>query len=278
MRQRKVNIISSPIFTQSATQRGRTFSAGVKQTRALNIQNSRTTGSNTTANNSNGSALRIDSAFNTHDGSNISFGHRPAGQKLYETTNFLMETLITEDGSRLTHEPDNGQCLGESFSQSGAIILEDDTDLLWEDATTTDETIYFVSEESSQNVSYNLIGESGERLIDETDSLPLLKEDALMIGQKESNQVGPTISDLGFMMFSENYSIMKKIQLDGGSGISSGDDLLLETGEHMTQESPSEGIKISDISSIYPGRFVHTLERDLGRKTNLTHSAVVQTG
>jgi hypothetical protein len=145
-----------------------------------------------------------------------------------------METLITEDGSRLTHEPDNGQCLGESFSQSGAIILEDDTDLLWEDATTTDETIYFVSEESSQNVSYNLIGESGERLIDETDSLPLLKEDALMIGQKESNQVGPTISDLGFMMFSENYSIMKKIQLDGGSGISSGDDLLLETGEHMT--------------------------------------------
>jgi hypothetical protein len=273
MRQRKVNIISSPIFTQSATQRGRTFSAGVKQTRALNIQNSRTTGSNTTANNSNGSALRIDSAFNTHDGSNISFGHRPAGQKLYETTNFLMETLITEDGSRLTHEPDNGQCLGESFSQSGAIILEDDTDLLWEDATTVDETIYFVSEESSQNVSYNLIGESGERLIDETDSLPLLKEDALMIGQKESNQVGPTLSDLGYMMFSENYSIMKKVQQEGNT-----DDIMLETGEHMLQESPSEGIKISDISSIYPGRFVHTLERDLGRKTNLTHSAVVQTG
>jgi len=273
MRQRKVNIISSPIFTQSATQRGRTFSAGVKQTRALNIQNSRTTGSNTTANNSNGSALRIDSAFNTHDGSNISFGHRPAGQKLYETTNFLIETLITEDGSRLTHEPDNGQCLGESFSQSGAIILEDDTDLLWEDATTVDETIYFVSEESSQNVSYNLIGESGERLIDETDSLPLLKEDALMIGQKESNQVGPTLSDLGFMMFSENYTIMKKVQQEGNT-----DDIMLETGEHMLQESPSEGIKISDISSIYPGRFVHTLERDLGRKTNLTHSAVVQTG
>jgi hypothetical protein len=308
MRQRKVNIISSPIFTQSVTQRGRTFSAIPRQTRTLNIQSSRTLGSNTVAANSNGTALRIDSAFNTHDGSNISFGYRPAGQKLYETTNFLIETLITEDGSRLTHEPDNGQCLGEDFSQAGAVILEDDTDLLWEDATTGDETVHFVSEESSQNVSYNLISEStddfnilledgesllhedgrslvtsesissGVRLIDETDSLPLLSEDALMIGQKESNQVGPTISDLGFMMFSENYSIMKKIQLDGGSGISSGDDLLLETGEHMTQESPSEGIKISDISSIYPGRFVHTLERDLGRKTNLTHSAVVQTG
>ena len=278
MRQRKVNIISSPIFTQANTQRGRTYSAVPRQTRTLNIQNSRTLGSNTTANNSNGTALRIDSAFNTHDGSNISFGHRPAGQKLFESTNFLVETLITEDGLKLIHEPDNGQCLGEDFSQDGAIILEDGTDLLWETATTTDETVHFVSEESSQNVSYNLISENGERLIDETDSLPLIKEDALMIGQKESNQVGPTIGDIGFMMFTENYSIMKKIQLDGGSGISSGDDLLLETGEHMLQESPSEGIKISDISNIYPGRFVHTFERELGRKTNLTHSAVVQTG
>ena len=278
MRQRKVNIISSPIFTQANTQRGRTYSAVPRQTRTLNIQNSRTLGSNTTANNSNGTALRIDSAFNTHDGSNISFGHRPAGQKLFESTNFLVETLITEDGLKLIHEPDNGQCLGEDFSQDGAIILEDGTDLLWETATTTDETVHFVSEESSQNVSYNLISENGERLIDETDSLPLIKEDALMIGQKESNQVGPTIGDIGFMMFTENYSIMKKIQLDGGSGISSGDDLLLETGEHMLQESPSEGIKISDISNIYPGRFVHTFERELGRKTNLTHSTVVQTG
>ena len=54
-----------------------------------------------------------------------------------------------------------------------------------------------------------------------------------------------------------NYSIMKKIQLDGGTGISAGDDLLLETGEHMIQESPSEGIKISDISvNIYNDRML----------------------
>ena len=94
-----------------------------------------------------------------------------------------------------------------------------------------------------------------------------------MIGQKESNQVGPTLGDLGHMMFSENYKIMKKIQQQGNT-----DDIMLETGEHMLQESPSEGIRIGDISSIYPGRFVHTLEREYGRKTNLNHSAVVQTG
>ena len=245
MRQRKVNIISSPIFTQANTQRGRTYSAVPRQTRALNVQNSRTLGSNTTANNSNGTALRIDSAFNTHDGSNISFGHRPAGQKLFESTNFLVETLITEDGLKLIHEPDNGQCLGENFPQDGAVILEDGTDLLWEDATTADETVHFVSEESSQNVSYNLISENGERLIDETDSLPLIKEDALMIGQKESNQVGPTLSDLGHMMFTENYSIMQKIQQEGNT-----DDILLETGEHCLLESPSEGVRILSLIHI----------------------------
>jgi len=131
------------------------------------------------------------------------------------------------------------------------ILLEDGQELLWEDATINDETKYFVSEESTQIGSFNIIAENNDRLVDETDSLPLLLDDALMIGQKESNQSGPTIGDLGDMMFTENYSMMNKIQLDGGSGISSGDDLLLETGEHCLLESPSEGISISDISILY---------------------------
>ena len=303
MRQRKVNVISSPIFTHryniitednnrialSGTgQEGYyighedgtldEYSAGVKQTRTLNTQNTRTEGTNTTANNSNGSALRIDSAFNTHDGSNISFGHRPAGQKLFETTNFLSERIISETQDPIVMEPDHGQILGEDFSQDGAIILEDENNLMWEDATVVDETHYFVSEESTQVGSFNIISESNERLIDETDSLPLLHEQALMVGMKESNQSGPSIGDLGDMMFTENYSIMKKVQLDGGSGISSGDDLLLETGEHLLQESPSEGLRINDISTIYPNRFVSNLQRELGRRTNLNHSAVIQTG
>jgi len=278
MRQRKVNIVSSPIFTQSATQKGRTFSAGVKQTRTLNTQNTRTSGSNTTANNSNGTALRIDSSLNTTALVGVSFGHRPAGQKLFESTNFLSERIVTENQEPLIFEPDNGNILGENLSQGGIILLEDGQELLWEDATINDETKYFVSEESTQIGSFNLISEDDDRLIDETDSLPLLSEDALMIGQKDSNQSGPTIGDLGDMMFTENYSMMNKIQLDGGSGISSGDDLLLETGEHCLQESPSEGIRISDISTLYNQKFVSTLEQELGRKQNLTYSAVIQSG
>ena len=101
--------------------------------------------------------------------------------------------------------------------------------------------------------------------------------------------------DLGNIMFSENYTIMSKIREenfyildetdsdnvlmeDGTLVVSESDDIILETGEHMLQESLSEGLKISDISTIYPNRLVSNLERELGRKTNFNHSAVVQTG
>jgi len=283
MRQRKVNIISSPLFTQATTQRGRTFSAGVKQTRSLNTQTSRTVGSNSTVTNLTGTALRIDSSLNTTVSENkngVSFGHRPAGQKLFESASVLKERIMTEDGNNLIFEPQSGRILGETdFGQGGTILNEDDTYISYEDATIADYELVFVSEESSQLDSFNLIDETNSnRLIDETSGEPLLLEDAYMIGQKDSSIVGPTIGDLGDMMFTENYSMMKKVQLDGGSGISSGDDLLLETGEHCILESPSEGIRISDISTLYPNRFVSGLEKEIHRRSKLSYSAVVQSG
>ena len=204
------------------------------------------------------------------DRSNI---EKPVGTNVVES-----EQIISESQDSFIMEPANGYIIGEDFPQGpDSILLEDGTKLQWEDGFLED-TRYFVSEESTQIGSYNLLDESGNRFIDETDSKPLLLDEALMIGQKESNESGPSIGDLGEMMFTENYSIMQKVQLDGGSGISSGDDLLLETGEHCLQESPSEGLRISDISTIYPNRFVSNLERELGRKTNFNHSAVIQTG
>ena len=279
MRQRKVNIVSSPLFTQSTRQRGRTFLAGVKQTRILNTQTSRTLGSNSTVTNLTGTALRIDSSLNTITQAGVSFGHRPAGQKLFESASFLSERIITEAGDSLIFEPQAGFILGEQdFGQGGVIINEDGTKISYEDATIADEDFVFVSEESSQIGSYNLLDETDNvRLVGEDDN-PILLENALMIGQKDSSQVGTTIGDLKDVVFTDNYGIMKKVQLDGGSGISSGDDLLLETGEHLLQESPSEGIRISDISTIYPNKFVSEFERELERKTHLSYSAVVQTG
>jgi hypothetical protein len=74
-------------------------------------------------------------------------------------------------------------------------------------------------------------------------------------------------------MFTENYKKKKKIQQQGNT-----DDILLETGEHLIQESPSEGIRISDISSIYPNKFVTGFDTGLNNKAKLNYSAVVQTG
>ena len=274
MRQRKVNIVSSPLFTQANTQRGRTYSAVPRQLRTLNTQNTRTQGSNTTANNSNGTALRIDSSFNTDVLAGTSFGHRPAGQRLFEGTNFLSENILLEDGDTIIFESDTGSIIGEQeFGQGGVIALEDGGHVKFEDGTVNAEAIRFVSEESTQIGSFNIISEDGDRLIDESNSLPLLLEDALMIGQKQSNQVGPSIGDLRDMMFTENYSIMQKIQQEGNT-----DDILLETGEHCLLESPSESIRISDISTLYNKKFVSNFEIEFGRKTNLTHSAVIQTG
>ena len=179
--------------------------------------------------------------------------------------------------------------------KGGILLNEDATQVLCETETNqSDDIHYFVSEESTQIGSYNLISESGERIIDESDSR-FLSEEALMIGRKESNQSGPTIGDLGNMMFTENYGIMNKVyeedfyvldetdsdnilMEDNTLLVSESDDVMLETGEHMLQESPSEGLRISDISSMYPNRRISNLERELGRKTNLNYSASVQTG
>ena len=166
MRQRKINIVSSPIFTRSVTQRGRTYSAVPRQTRTINTQNSRTEGSNTTANNSNGSALRIDSSLNTTSLVGVSFGYRPAGQRLFETTNFVSERIVSENQEPIIFEPDNGNVLGENFSQGGIILLEDGQELLWEDATINDETKYFVSEESTQIGSFNIISVLFKEILD----------------------------------------------------------------------------------------------------------------
>ena len=245
MRQRKVNLISSPLFSQGVTQRGRTFSAGLKQARTpLNQKGARTEGTNTIVAGDTsppylaitGTALRIDDIKNSvtsipgdssttvrvttdgvsrtgvdlHGGQN--WGYRPAGQKLYDTTNFISERLVSEANDTFVMEDDHGRVMGEYFGQGGIVLLEDDTTLLWETATIVDETHYFVSEESTQVDSYNFISESGERIIDETLSNPFILEEALMAGQKESSQSGPSIGDLRNIVFSENYAIMSKIR------------------------------------------------------------------
>jgi hypothetical protein len=252
----------------------------VKQIRTLNTQSSRTLGTNNKVTNLSGTALRLDSVFNTTVAENkngVSFGHRPAGQKLFETTSFQSERIMTEAGDNLIFEPQSGRILGEiEFGQGGVIINEDGSYISYEDRTIVDDELVFVSEQSSQIESFNLVGElslQGARIVDE-DGTSLILEQALMADQVDtSSPSGPSIGDLKDMMFTENYGIMKKIQQQGNT-----DDILLETGEHMLQESPSEGVRISDISTLYPNKFVTGFLDEPARRAKLSYSAVVQTG
>jgi hypothetical protein len=341
MKQRKVTLISSPLYTSGSTQRRRALSASNNTKTPLNqraaetyVAGDRSTTRRTTvivAGDTaqpylaiNGTALRLDDiknsvsrlpgdsrtsaqvAADTTDGvpnnatypdiaGGVNWGFRPAGQKLYESTNIISEKLITETGDSIVPEDDHGNIIGEYFGGDGIVLLEDDTEMLFETETILEDTHYFVSEESTQIASYNFVGDNNDRIIDETLSKPIILEEALMVGQKESNQSGPSMGDLGNIMFSENYGIMNKVyeedfyvldetdsdnilMEDNTLLVSESDDVMLETGEHMLQESPSEGLRISDISSMYPNRLVSNLERELGRRTNLNHSAVVQTG
>ena len=144
-----------------------------------------------------------------------------------------------------------------------------------EEATVNDEIVFFVSEESTADGSFILLSETtGDRIVSESEE-PILLEEALMIEQNVNLKTGPTISDLGFMSFNENYSIMANFKQEGSG---STDNMILEDGNDLILESPHEGIRISDISTIYPKRFVSTLERDRSQKINLNHSAVIQTG
>ena len=300
MKQRRVNIVSSPIFARSATQRGRTYSAGIKQAITTNTQSSRTIGSNTVAANSNGTALRIDSNLNTTEmAGGYGFGYRQSGQRLFDSFKSVSENLITESGDRIIPEPLNGQFTLESGTDiekfqsfslgfGGFIVVdptkpgppdqliqEDGSQLHLEEATVNDETVFLVSEESTANGSFILLSETtGDRIVSESEE-PMLLEEALMIEQNDNLKTGPTISDLGFISFNENYSIMANFKQEGSG---STDNLILEDGNDLILESPHEGIRISDISTIYPKRFVSTLERDRSQKINLNHSAVIQTG
>ena len=300
MKQRRVNIVSSPIFARASTQRGRTYSAGIKQAISTNTQTSRTLGSNTVAANSNGTALRIDSNLNTTEmAGGYGFGYRQSGQRLFDSFKSVSENLITETGDRIIPEPLNGQFTLESgtdiekfqsFSLGfGGFIVVDPTkpgppdqliqengsQLHLEEATVNDEIVFFVSEESTADGSFILLSETtGDRIVSESEE-PMLLEEALMIEQNVNLKTGPTISDLSFISFSENYSIMANFKQEGSG---STDNLILEDGNDLILESPHEGIRISDISTIYPKRFVSTLERDRSEKINLNHSAVIQTG
>ena len=57
-----------------------------------------------------------------------------------------------------------------------------------------------------------------------------------------------------------------------------GDLILMESGWKLLEEAPYEGVKISDISTLYGNIPISELEINEGMRTSLTFSASVQSG
>ena len=159
MKQRKVTLVSSPIYSSSATQRGRSLSAGNHTKTPLNQKGARTEGTNTIVAGDtappylavNGTALRLDDIKNSvseipgdssvtirrdsgsRTGVNLSsgnnWGYRPAGQKLYESTNFISENIISEANDNFIMEEYPGRITMSSYpgDKGGILLNEDDT-------------------------------------------------------------------------------------------------------------------------------------------------------
>ena len=85
--------------------------------------------------------------------------------------------------------------------------------------------------------------------------------------------VGPTLGDLSKIGFSQNLKFEERITQEDGDNI-----LMENVAGRLLVEAPYEGVKISDISTLYGNIPISELEINEGMRTSLTFSASVQSG
>ena len=86
-------------------------------------------------------------------------------------------------------------------------------------------------------------------------------------------RLGPTLGDLARIGFSQTLKFEERITQENG------DDILMENeAGRVLVEAPYEGVKISDISTLYPKESVSDLQEHVGRTMILNYPASVQSG
>ena len=113
--------------------------------------------------------------------------------------------------------------------------------------------------------------EEQDTLVLEDDSR-LIQENAISFGEPVE-RLGPTLGDLAKIGFSQTLKFEERITQENG------DDILMENeAGKMLIESPYEGVKISDISNLYPKESVSDLQEHVGRTMILNYPASIQSG
>ena len=213
---------------------------------------------------------------------------------------FLMSEPRPEQYNSLT-TTDGFYYVGNKWTVDATeeLTLEDGGRLALELATDIEKNERFVTERSFNLGSYFIISDVQDTLVYE-DGTRVIQENAISFGEPVE-RLGPTLGDLAKIGFSQSLEIEDRLRLESGNAVGTtptssngwdkGDLILMENGVphghsnyegavggRILHEAPYEGVKISDISTLYPNRFVSGLQNELHRRSKLSYSAVVQSG
>ena len=214
-------------------------------------------------------------------------------KRINSVANVDEEFIVTEDGSYLIEEIDHGFLMAEpepekynsylttdgkqyfgdrwTVDPTEELTLEDGTRLALEDATDLEKRERFVTERSYNLGSYFMKSEVQDTLVYE-DGSRIIQENAISFGEPVE-RLGPTLGDLAKISFSQTLKFEERITQENG------DDILMENeAGRVLVEAPYEGVKISDISTLYPKESVSDLQEHVGRTMILNYPASVQSG
>ena len=296
-RQQRKNITILKTFASANTKSGRTLTVVPISKEDLNQQGLRGSGATTTIVQTGGldwgetikSATRDSIINNLATGNNNHLVPSDA-KRINSVANVDEEFIITEDGSYLIEEIDHGFLMAEpeperynsytttdgkyyvgdlwSVDPTEELTLEDGTRLALEDATDIEKHERFVTERSFNLGSYFMKTEEQDTLVLEDDSR-LIQEKAISFGEPVE-RLGPTLGDLAKIGFSQTLIKEENIIQEGG------DNILMENeGGKLLIEAPYEGVKITDISTLYPKESVSDLQEHVGRSMILSHPASI---
>ena len=213
-------------------------------------------------------------------------------KRINSVANIDEEFILTEDGSYLIEEIDQGflmrepepedyntivvgthQYFGDNWTvdPTEELTLEDGGRLALEDATDIEKHERFVTERSYNLGSYFTKTENQEIMVYE-DGSRIIQENAISFGEPVE-RLGPTLGDLAKIGFSQTLKFEERITQEDGDNI-----LMENVAGRLLVESPFEGVKISDISTLYPNRSISDLQEHGGRSMILNYPSSVQSG
>ena len=214
-------------------------------------------------------------------------------KRINSVANVDEEFIVTEDGYYLIEEIDHGFLMAEpeperynsittpdgkyyvgdkwTVDPTEELTLEDGGRLALEEATEIEGHERFVTERSFNLGSYFTKTEDHDTLVYE-DGSRIIQENAVSFGEPVE-RLGPTLGDLAKIGFSQSLKFEERITQEDG------DNILMENeAGRLLVESPYEGVKISDISTLYPKQSIADLQEHKGRTMILNYPASVQSG